>query len=292
MRTLQKIFYVCSISLLAVSCSKNESAPVETMSKETVVHGEHQSCNYGYVDGNWSSSAYADRFINNSTQTNLMYTQSRAIAQMFGVGEARLRFIHDRSNPQSTYNALSYQNGNIYFGEAIYNDALKYGQIAPVMILAHEYAHQVQFRISGVPSVNENTARAVELESDGFAGYYLRRGYNASWEDAAPAFNFAYGIGDYNYNNPGHHGTPAQRRSACRLGWYLAKYSLSSRDLDRYFFYYYNQYVLPGSLKSTDNAAKPAFVNSEIDAFILSKVDELRRINSGEITEKDFEKLN
>ncbi|WAC02635.1 hypothetical protein N7U66_02820 [Lacinutrix neustonica] len=158
------------------------------------------------------------------------------------------------------------------------------------MIQAHEVGHQLQFR-NGFPSRRENTARAQELEADGFAGYYMRKpaGYNATWQQAGPAFQFAYQIGDNGVNNPGHHGTPAQRRSATRLGWYLGENNLTVSNFDYYFFYYYDQYVLPATLKM--NMDKPADIDNKVHEFILSKVEELRKINSGEMTQEEFEQL-
>ncbi len=89
------------------------------------------------------------------------------------------------------------------------------------MILAHEYAHQLQFYY-GLPSEPESTARPNELEADGMAGY-LRRGYGkTTFAQIATAYNFAYAIGDNQTTSPGHHGTPAQRKSAVRLGFLLA----------------------------------------------------------------------
>jgi len=284
---MKKILGALSLSVVLLtglsSCKKENTTEKQSFAENAEFNKE---CSY--VDNNWGPNAYINTYIINSTQRNLMYSQSPKIAQLLQVPTVTLRFVHDNTSTSSTANAISYSTGKIYFGETLYRQALNYGQIVPVMVLAHEYGHQVQYRYSSVPSVHENTARATELEADGYAGYYMRRGYGASWSEAGPGFNFAHSIGDYYTNSAGHHGTPPQRRSATRLGWYLGAYNLSATNFDRYFFYYYNQYVLPGNLRP---AHKPKYIDDEIDRFISSKLDELIKINNGEITAEEFEKL-
>lgn len=158
-----------------------------------------------YVDNNWSSSSVLLTSLQNSTDTNFMNSQMTKIASMWGRSNPTLRFVNDPSNFNSTYNAISYSTGKIYYGYAIYYDAkAKGGDIVNAMILAHEYGHQLQY-IFGLPTVTESTARPNELEADGFAGYYLRRpnGYNqTSFTQIAAAYEFAQSIGDYQTTSP------------------------------------------------------------------------------------------
>lgn len=241
-----------------------------------------------YVDQYWSSSSVLTTSLQNSTDTNFMNSQMTKIASLWGRSNPTLRFVNDPSNFNSTYNAISYSTGKIYYGYAIYYDAKsKGGDIVNAMILAHEYGHQLQY-IFGLPSVNESTARPNELEADGFAGYYLRRpnGYNqTSFAQIAAAYEFAQSIGDYQTTSPGHHGTPPQRRSAVRLGFLLGQYNLSAADFDYNFFYYY-QGVLNGTYKMGKNTRNP-----EIDAYMSQYIDELKRIQNGEISAEEFKDL-
>jgi len=241
-----------------------------------------------YVDQNWSSSSVLLTSLQNSTDTNFMNGQMTKIASLWGRSNPTLRFVNDPSNYNSTYNAISYSTGKIYYGYAIYYDAKsKGGDIVNAMILAHEYGHQLQY-IFGLPSVNESTARPNELEADGFAGYYLRRpnGYNqTSFTQIAAAYEFAQSIGDYQTNSPGHHGTPPQRRSAVRLGFLLGQYDLSAADFDYNFFYYY-QGVLNGTYKTAKNSRFP-----ELDAYMSQYLDELKKIQTGEISADEFRNL-
>ncbi|WP_100076260.1 metalloprotease [Chryseobacterium camelliae] len=241
-----------------------------------------------YVDQNWNSSAVLKTTLKTSTDTNFMNGQMTKIASLWGRNNPTLRFVDDPSSPNSTYNAISYSTGKIYYGYAIYYDAKnKGGDIVNAMILAHEYGHQLQY-IFGLPSVNESTARPNELEADGFAGYYLRRpeGYNKTqFSEIAAAYEFAQSIGDYATTSPGHHGTPPQRRSAVRLGFLLGQYNLSASDFDYNFFYYY-QGVLNGTYKMGKNSRNP-----ELDAYMMQYIDELRKIQSGEISAEEFKQL-
>lgn len=282
-----------AIAALSLSACNNESleTPVQpeqqTESQKIEQPNALEKVCY-YVDQNWSSSAVLLTYLQNSTDTNFMNSQMTKIASLWGRSNPTLRFVNDPSNYNSTYNAISYSSGKIYYGYAIYYDAKsKGGDIVNAMILAHEYGHQLQY-IFGLPSVYESTARPNELEADGFAGYYLRRpnGYNqTSFTQIAAAYEFAQSIGDYQTNSPGHHGTPPQRRSAVRLGFLLGQYDLSAADFDYNFFYYY-QGVLNGTYKSAKNSRFP-----ELDAFMSQYLDELKKIQTGEISAEDFKNL-
>ncbi|WEK68700.1 MAG: metalloprotease [Candidatus Chryseobacterium colombiense] len=241
-----------------------------------------------YVDQYWSSSAVLTTTLPNSADTNFMNSQMTTIAGMWGRTAPTLRFVNDPSNPNSTYNAISYSTGKIYYGYAIYADAKnKGGNIVNAMILAHEYGHQLQY-IFGLPSVSESTARPNELEADGFAGYYLRRpnGYNqTSFAQIAAAYEFAQSIGDYQTTSAGHHGTPPQRRSAVRLGFLLGQYDLTASAFDYNFFYYY-QGVLNGTYKMAKNSQYP-----ELDNYMKQYLEELKQIQNGEISAEEFKNL-
>lgn len=241
-----------------------------------------------YVDQYWTASSVLKTALQNTTDTNFMNSQMTKIASLWGRSNPTLRFVDDPSKFSSTYNAISYATGKIYYGYAIYYDAKNTGgDIVNAMILAHEYGHQLQY-IYNLPSVNEATARPNELEADGFAGYYLRRpnGYNkTNFSEIAAAYEFAQGIGDYNTSDPDHHGTPPQRRSAVRLGFLLGQYNLSASDFDYNFFYYY-QGVLNGTYKMGKNSKNP-----ELDTYMSQYLDELKKIQSGEISAEEFKHL-
>lgn len=281
---------IAAFSLTACNDDKMEDSVLPESQTETSKIEQpgtlQRQCSY--VDQYWSSTAVLKTGLKTTTDTNFMNAQMTKIISLWGGTSLTFRFVDDASNPNSTYNAISYSNGKIYYGYAIYYDAkAKGGDIVNAMILAHEYGHQLQYRYN-LPSVSESTARPNELEADGFAGYYLRRpnGYNqTTFAQIAAAYEFAQSIGDYQTTSAGHHGTPPQRRSAVRLGFLLGQYNLSAADFDYNFFYYY-QGVLNGTYKQAKNTRNP-----EIDAYMSQYIDELRKIQTGEISAEEFKDL-
>lgn len=285
MKNLKPFILAATAAVLMVSCSDNDINPVDNQNAKLLDAHSHEVCSY--IDGNWGQNAYIGSTIVNQSETNFLNNQNAKIADVFSISTIPLYF----AKGSGTANAISYGSGYIIYGEELYNMALSQGgRISCAMVQAHEIGHQLQYQ-NNLPSRSESTARATELEADGFAGYYIKKpnGYNATWTQAAPAYNFAASIGDYNTTSPGHHGTPAQRRSAFRLGYLLGDYDLTVSSFDYNFFYYYDNYVLPGALRQ--DLKKPDDIDEGLHNFILSKMEELRKINSGEISKEEFENL-
>ncbi|AUC85521.1 hypothetical protein CW731_09555 [Polaribacter sp. ALD11] len=229
-------------------------------------------------------NSYWSNTLINTSETNFLKQQNNNASSLFGLNNVTLYFAAGNG----TFNALSFgPPGNyIIWGEEMLNGALNYGRAAVAYIAAHEVAHQVQFR-QGYPSVTG--ASNVELEADGFAGYFLRKSYTSTWSNVIPAYNFSQSIAGANGSS---HGTAAQRRSSLRLGWLIAQdNTLSNRDIDRYFFYYYNNYVIPGKLKSS-NVKMLKNMDEELHKFMLTKIEELSDIYSGKISEEEYANLD
>jgi uncharacterized protein len=272
---------IVAVGLFLHGCKKNEvntiSETSPTLSK-TFLSAEKPLQNCNFIDGGWGPDAYEDGTLIDAANTNFINGQHAAIAGVWGQNLVPLTFAHN----EGVLNAYSYSSPRkIIYGELLYNYAVSQdGYAATAYILAHEWGHQLQFNY-GLPTVTgyEN----MELEADGFGGYYMARpvsGYG-DWASAASAANFANKIGG------GDHGTNAQRRSAVRLGWSLGHYyNLNVQQFDAYFFYNY-QAVLNGTFRT----APPANANPEILAKMSLRIDELRKIASNEITEAEFEKL-
>ncbi len=292
MKTTKKFGFVFAtvVAGLLASCS-NEESKIAAPEKLVIEQPNALNAECSFVDNNWSSSSSLYTTLPNSgstTGSSLITSQNTTIASFWGRTAPTFRFVRDLTTPSSTFNAISYSTGKIYFGEAIFKWAYNRdsSNLINVMILAHEYGHQLQYAYS-LPSVSESTARPNELEADGFSGYYLRRGYGKStFASIATAYDAAFAIGDNNTTSPGHHGTPAQRRSAVRLGFLLADPSiakLSASSFDYNFFYYY-----AGVLNGTYRQANSQYYNPEIDAFIKSHADELSRIQTGEMSDEEY----
>ena len=288
------LFIAAAFALTATSC--NRDAETSVMDKVASIEQPglwEKICRY--VDSNWPSTATLATTLTagagTSSDASLMNSQNSEIKTFWrgaSVAAPLFRFVRNGTNYNSTYNAMSYSNGKIYYGEGIFKDAKSKdaSNLVNVMILAHEYAHQLQFAFN-LPSKQESTARAAELEADGMAGYYLRRGYGkTNFSQIASGYEFAFSIGDHQTTSSGHHGTPAQRRSAVRLGFLLAhpdNQKLSATQFDYNFFYYYN-----GVLNGTYKMEKPADISSTTHNIIMSHMDELVRIKSGKMSDSEY----
>ncbi len=97
-------------------------------------------------------------------------------------------------------------------------------------ILAHEWAHQIQFKNfaswypNGAAADPAEATRYTELEADFLAAYYMthKRGATYNKKRVEQFFTLFFQIGDCGFTNSGHHGTPIQRMAAARLGFELA----------------------------------------------------------------------
>jgi uncharacterized protein len=119
------------------------------------------------------------------------------------------------------------------FATDIYNGALDhalpgssqgfgrtYGDFAVAYIVAHEYGHQIQDELGhfqqGLPTM------ALELQADCYAGAWANsanRENRLEDGDVQEALDAALAVGDFDTANPGHHGTPEQRREAWLRGF-------------------------------------------------------------------------
>ncbi|WP_158837530.1 hypothetical protein [Polaribacter sp. L3A8] len=284
MNNLKKLSIVLAIAFSFQNC-ENEERNVEVNEPQGVTSPtnlEGESANY--TVSQFGQNSYWASWIVDVNTTNRLKSYHNSSANLFALGNVPIYFAAG----SGTYNALSYgpPNNYIVWGQELLQAAKNYGNAAIAYVAAHEMGHQVQFRNYGIPS--SNNVSAVELEADGFSGYALYKTYSTNWNSVSSAYSFAQAIAGASGSS---HGSAPQRRSAFRLGWWMAQTygTFTPAQLDQYFFYYYNQYVLGGLLKQ--EVAKPKGITPELDNFILSKIDELTKINNGEISEEEFSNL-
>ncbi len=96
------------------------------------------------------------------------------------------------------------------------------GDFGVAYVVAHEYAHNVQQEL-GIFTLNPNVSAApFELQADCMAGLWgnsvFREG-RVQEGDVQEALSTASAAGDFDEINPGHHGTPDERRQAWLLGF-------------------------------------------------------------------------
>ena len=96
------------------------------------------------------------------------------------------------------------------------------GDFAVAYVLAHEYAHNLQQELGIFDSTRAESAKPFELQADCFSGTWAHSVY-AEGElqpgDLEEATNAALAVGDFDYGNEQHHGTPTERRDALLAGF-------------------------------------------------------------------------
>jgi predicted metalloprotease len=101
-----------------------------------------------------------------------------------------------------------------------YGDAS--GDMAVAYIVAHEYGHEVQAELGLFDKYGQLPTMAFELQADCYAGTwanYENQQGRLEDGDVDEALNAALAVGDFDASNPGHHGTPEQRKAAWEAGF-------------------------------------------------------------------------
>src|SRR3954447_8764091 len=112
----------------------------------------------------------------------------------------------------------------IYLGETFVGQILRgTGDFGVAYVLAHEYAHNIQQEL-GWYGASRQTAvvKPFELQADCMAGTWGNSVYKAGRldpGDVQEAQRTAYAVGDFEVDNPQHHGTPEERLNAWELGF-------------------------------------------------------------------------
>lgn len=150
-----------------------------------------------------------------------------------------LESVNGGNHPIFSFNAVAasgFGPDKIIMGDGVLAayDELGFGDVAPQAIYAHEFAHHIQFENGygddPVPSFDPEgpdeaeETRYFELMADAYAAYYLThaRGGTLRQKRVEQFLEVYFSIGDCSFDNPGHHGTPAQRLAAARFGFDVA----------------------------------------------------------------------
>jgi predicted metalloprotease len=89
-------------------------------------------------------------------------------------------------------------------------------------VLAHEYAHNLQYELGVFDNSVGESAKPYELQADCFAGTWAHSVYeqgDLQPGDLEEASNAALAVGDFDVGNAQHHGTPEERRDALLEGF-------------------------------------------------------------------------
>jgi hypothetical protein len=194
---------------------------------------------YGYPDE--KANAYADSV---ATLLNI-YPQ-------FLNGNHPAFTFNQLAAPDTTLAGIGRIPAKIIIGDGVLQsvEALGYGDIAPQAILAHEYGHHIQLKLGVLvrgwqfgKELIPKTSRRIELMADAYAAYYLSHPRVAAMqgEKVQRFLEVFFNIGDCEFKDNGHHGTPTQRKAAAEWGYKLATDAqqrgriLPARELARLF---------------------------------------------------------
>jgi hypothetical protein len=139
----------------------------------------------------------------------------------------------DFDHPVFTFNALAFDgevpglgtfSPKTIMGDGILEgfEAIGLGDIGSDFIHAHEMAHHVQFELGVLPNQlpSPEATRRTELMADGFAAYNVAhvRGLTFQTKRLTDAVATGFNVGDCQFDDLNHHGTPEQRVAAVEWG--------------------------------------------------------------------------
>jgi predicted metalloprotease len=96
------------------------------------------------------------------------------------------------------------------------------GDFGVAYIIAHEYAHNVQHELGFYTLSPQLGSRPFELQADCMAGLWANSVYRAGRlkpGDVEEAIGTALAVGDFDFDDANHHGTPQERRDAWLAGY-------------------------------------------------------------------------
>jgi hypothetical protein len=192
----------------------------------------------------------ADQFLATATEEQLCYTGNEPIIANSGDREFDYALAHTLSRIADTFRVLpgfayfddsegpnahataatrmKKADGTVLFGQHLLKATLakpEHPDVAVTSICAHEFGHILQHKLNLKKTILEGqqTVKRMELHADYLAGYYA--GSLKLKRPDYPAAVFAtqvYSVGDFQVNDPKHHGTPDERAAAVVRGFEVA----------------------------------------------------------------------
>lgn len=151
--------------------------------------------------------------------------EAREIAQNIADWIKSNPWTQGGKHPIFTFNAFAHNDETgdgeaIVMGDGVMQgfDAIGLGALAPRAILGHEFGHQVQYANNLFESdlTGPEAGRRTELMADAFGTYFLvhARGEALNAKRTLSSLQSFYELGDCDFTNADHHGTPLQRLRA------------------------------------------------------------------------------
>lgn len=187
----------------------------------------------GLGDKDFGALPSSEDMTNTSGDKDLDRALGRALTRISGAFKVNpsFAFFKDDNAPNayaSPDTNTAGTRGSVVFGRTLFQDQFRRYKdegVSVLAIAAHEFGHICQFQqnLSSTLQGTERTVRRIELHADYLSGWYLgllkKRNSSISLWSSGDTF---HRIGDSNFTNELHHGTPEQRVAASRAGFDLA----------------------------------------------------------------------
>lgn len=151
-----------------------------------------------------------------------------ALSKFFNVRPAFFVYSNGIQNAMATPEVFPHTpqtDGTVLYQLDLLNEHLNsahWGGSIVSGVIAHEFAHIIQFSQPGLYDrllKSHGTVKFLELHADFMAGYYMGTKFGDKPGDLETLSRKIFELGDNNFTNPGHHGTPQERHIALKAGF-------------------------------------------------------------------------
>jgi len=225
-----QIITLLLLASLAAACGQSPTAPTDTVRGNQGTSGSQTTqlqaagCflqGASAVSGNLNSMIANGRIYfpsRNQILDNFNQQEGVNLVSTFALSPRMFYLVDESPNAYATNeiaNSLG-PDGTILLGQNLLTQQLSKDPsgASVVAIMAHEFGHLAQFK-QGF----RETGKRPELHADFMAGWYLNLRGRYAWTNLMPTLKVFYEIGDYQFNSPGHHGTPQERLAAAQAGF-------------------------------------------------------------------------
>lgn len=129
---------------------------------------------------------------------------------------AAIRTACGRAVPNNAFYCAG--DNSIYYHADFLTDMVgELGDFAPAVVIAHEWGHLVQYQLG---RMDDRSLVDIEVEADCLAGVWsghvgeVGGRISLDEDDIREGATQMFLVGDYEFDNPGHHGTPEERFAA------------------------------------------------------------------------------
>lgn len=184
-----------------------------------------QGCLSSSYGGGNSGYRQLDNSSGNNSIDMLVLSETNYLRSAFAVNCAVYFYQDPSSSPNAEASpdiSINYMpDGTVVLGYNMIRKQLsinKWGSTIPY-ILAHEFGHILCFKMGWEFSAGQSTVKLDELFADFCAGAYLHDRSMYLPSDATSTIYAFFNLGDYEFNDDQHHGTPGERVAAVKAGF-------------------------------------------------------------------------